>query len=218
MEDMTEEEIAERLRGLPPAPEAWVRAASELPRARELMDGIVARAEADAEYRRTVLADLEAALRLEGVEPATPLLDELRRQLDAEAVARADAGERARSLRAPALRRASRGRQILTRRRPADIGRARRAYRRARRPLDGGWAGGGPPAYSTSLWSTASGDRAAGATPGGWRAPLPRNHGPGERCRRRSPQARRSRAPARTVPRGQMSPSSRTHAGLSRNT
>ena len=82
MEDMTEEEIAKRLRGLPPAPEAWVRAASELPRARELMDGIVARAEADAEYRRTVLADLEAALRLEGVEPATPLLDELRRQLE----------------------------------------------------------------------------------------------------------------------------------------
>ena len=59
-----------------------MRAASELPRARELMDGIVARAEADAEYRQTVLADLEAALRLEGVEPATPLLDELRRQLE----------------------------------------------------------------------------------------------------------------------------------------
>src|SRR5262249_61156090 len=80
--DYTEEEIAERLRLLPPAPTAWVRAACELPRARELMDGIVARAEADAEYRRTVLADLEAALRLAGVEPATPLLDELRRQLD----------------------------------------------------------------------------------------------------------------------------------------
>jgi hypothetical protein len=82
MEEMTEEEIAARLRRLPPAPEAWVRAAVELPRAREMMDGIVARAESDAEYRRTVLADLENALRLEGVEPATPLLDELRRQLE----------------------------------------------------------------------------------------------------------------------------------------
>jgi hypothetical protein len=82
MDDVTEEEIAERLRRLPPAPPAWVRAACELPRARELMDGIVARAEADAAYREAVLADLEAALRLAGVEPAAPLLDELRRQLD----------------------------------------------------------------------------------------------------------------------------------------
>ena len=79
--DYTEEQIAERLRRLPPAPAGWVRAACELPRARELMDGIVARAEADAEYRRAVLADLEAALRLGGVEPAAPLLEELRRQL-----------------------------------------------------------------------------------------------------------------------------------------
>jgi len=82
LQDYSEEEIAERLRRLPPAPEAWVRAACELPRARELMDGIVARAEADAEYRAAVLADLEAALRLAGVEPATPLLEQLRRQLD----------------------------------------------------------------------------------------------------------------------------------------
>ena len=75
------EQIAERLRRLPPAPEAWVRAAAELPRARQLMDGIVARAEADAEYRAAVLADLEATLRLAGVEPAVPLLEQLRRQL-----------------------------------------------------------------------------------------------------------------------------------------
>ena len=79
--DLSEEEIAERLRRLPPAPEAWVRAAQELPRARALLDGIVARAEADAAYRQAVLADLEAALLEEGVEPAAPLLDELRRQL-----------------------------------------------------------------------------------------------------------------------------------------
>ena len=82
--EFTEEEIAERLRRLPPAPAAWVQAAQELPRARALMDGIVARAEADAEYRRTVLADLESTFRQAGIEPATPLLEQLRRELDAK--------------------------------------------------------------------------------------------------------------------------------------
>jgi len=67
---------------LPPAPAAWVRAARELPRARRELDGIVERAEADAEFRRALIADLENALRAEGVEPTTwPLLDELRRRV-----------------------------------------------------------------------------------------------------------------------------------------
>src|SRR5206468_2985732 len=66
---------------LPPAPAAWVRAARELPRARRELDGIVERAEADAEYRRALIADLESALRAEGVEPTWPLLDELRRRV-----------------------------------------------------------------------------------------------------------------------------------------
>ena len=76
-----EERIAELLRRLPPAPEGWVRAAQELPRARKSLDLIVAQAEADAAYRQAVLADLEAALRQAGVEPAEPLLAELRRRL-----------------------------------------------------------------------------------------------------------------------------------------
>jgi hypothetical protein len=66
---------------LPPAPVAWVRAAQELPAARHELDGIVARAEADAEFRRALIADLETALRAEGVEPTRPLLDELRRRV-----------------------------------------------------------------------------------------------------------------------------------------
>jgi hypothetical protein len=66
---------------LPPAPAAWVRAAGELPRARRELDGIVARAEADAEFRRVLIADLESALQAEGVEPTWPLLDELRRRV-----------------------------------------------------------------------------------------------------------------------------------------
>ncbi len=64
-----------------PPRRGWVEAARELPRVRELMDGIVERAETDAEYRRLVLADLEAAVKVEGIEPAGPILDELRRRL-----------------------------------------------------------------------------------------------------------------------------------------
>jgi hypothetical protein len=76
-----EERIGELLRRLPPAPEDWVQAAQELPRARRSLDQIVARAEADAAYRQAVLQDLETALREAGMEPAAPLLDELRRRL-----------------------------------------------------------------------------------------------------------------------------------------
>jgi hypothetical protein len=66
---------------LPPAPAAWVGAAQELPQARRELDGIVARAEADAEFRRALIADLEGALLAEGVEPTWPLVDELRRRV-----------------------------------------------------------------------------------------------------------------------------------------
>jgi hypothetical protein len=79
--DYSEERVAELLRRLPPAPRGWVAAAQELPRSRERLDEIVTRAEADAAFRRQVLADLSAALELAGVEPAPPLLDELRRRL-----------------------------------------------------------------------------------------------------------------------------------------
>jgi hypothetical protein len=66
-----DEKIAELLRLLPPAPVGWVRAAQELPVAREEIATLVARAEADAEFRLRVLADLEAALESEGI-AATP--------------------------------------------------------------------------------------------------------------------------------------------------
>jgi hypothetical protein len=58
-----------------------VRAAQELPAARRELETIVARAEADAEFRRALIADLESALRAEGVEPTRPLLEELRRRV-----------------------------------------------------------------------------------------------------------------------------------------
>jgi len=75
-----EDRLSDLIAALPPAPEAWVRAAQELPSARRGLDAIVARAEADAEFRRALIADLEATLEQEGYEPDRPLLDELRRR------------------------------------------------------------------------------------------------------------------------------------------
>ena len=49
--------LARLLRALPPPPEGWVRAAQELPLLRRMLDDIVARAEADAEYRKALIAD-----------------------------------------------------------------------------------------------------------------------------------------------------------------
>lgn len=65
---MDEVTIARLLRELPCPPGAWIRAAQELPAARAALDGLVARAEADARLREEILADLEAALRREGFE------------------------------------------------------------------------------------------------------------------------------------------------------
>jgi hypothetical protein len=73
-----EERIARLIRALPPAPEAWVRAAQELPLARAELDEIVARAEADAEFQRRLVADLQAALEAEGYEPRPQVVEELR--------------------------------------------------------------------------------------------------------------------------------------------
>ena len=77
-----EERLGMLLRFLPPAPEGWVRAAQELPAARATLDDLVARAVADAELRRRILNDLEAALAAEGVEPSSALLAELRVRLN----------------------------------------------------------------------------------------------------------------------------------------
>jgi hypothetical protein len=76
-----EERVAELLRRLPPAPEAWVRAAQELPPARSGLDAIVRRAHEDAAFRAQVLADLESALAAEGVEPTTVVVEALKTQL-----------------------------------------------------------------------------------------------------------------------------------------
>lgn len=76
-----EERVAALLRMLPPAPRGWVQAAQELPGARAELDEIVARAEADLEFRQALIADLEAALSAEGYEPRSRVVEELRRRL-----------------------------------------------------------------------------------------------------------------------------------------
>jgi hypothetical protein len=78
-----EERIAELIAALPPAPDAWVQAATELPSARKELDEIVARAEADQAFRAAVIADLEAALKIEGYDLEPRQLSELRNRLGA---------------------------------------------------------------------------------------------------------------------------------------
>ena len=75
------ERLAELISALPPAPEGWVRAAQQLPRARKALDEIVARARADARFRAALLADLESTLAQAGYEPDRALLDAVRTRL-----------------------------------------------------------------------------------------------------------------------------------------
>ncbi|HLX31675.1 MAG TPA: hypothetical protein VKR79_02780 [Gaiellaceae bacterium] len=76
-----EERIGRLLRLLPPAPEAWVRAAQELPTARAALDELVARAEQDAAFRRELEADLERAVAAAGYEASPFVVSRLRQLL-----------------------------------------------------------------------------------------------------------------------------------------
>jgi hypothetical protein len=78
---MDEVRIAELLRELPPVPEAWLRAAQERPAIARAADQILELAETDAEFRRTLIEDLETALRAVGHEPDPRLVDTVRRRL-----------------------------------------------------------------------------------------------------------------------------------------
>ena len=75
------ETLAKLIAALPPAPEAWVEAAKELPLARQSIDEIVERAQADHEFRKALVADLESALAGAGYEPDPLLLESLRTRL-----------------------------------------------------------------------------------------------------------------------------------------
>ena len=78
MTAFNEERLARLIRVFRPAPEAWVRAAQQLPFARGELDEIVARAEADAAFRQRLIADLEAALEAEGYERDPAVVEALR--------------------------------------------------------------------------------------------------------------------------------------------
>jgi hypothetical protein len=77
----SDETIAELLRLLPPAPAGWVAAAQELPSARAQLDALMERVEADAAFRRQVIADLEQALLAAGLEPRPAVVEHLRKRL-----------------------------------------------------------------------------------------------------------------------------------------
>jgi hypothetical protein len=78
MSNFEEERLARLIRALPPAPEAWVQAAQELPLARTQLDEIVARAEADAQFRARLVAGLEEALQSEGYDRDPEVVEALR--------------------------------------------------------------------------------------------------------------------------------------------
>lgn len=81
MTSPTEETLADLIAALTPAPEAWVQSAVELPQVRVALDELVARATADIQARDAILADLERALRGQGVEPRRQTLEQLRVRL-----------------------------------------------------------------------------------------------------------------------------------------
>jgi hypothetical protein len=79
---LDEEDIGRLLGSLPPAPEGWVAAAAELPRARRALGDIEARL-ADEPARAAETADLERALAEAGYEPTPELVRAVQRRLGA---------------------------------------------------------------------------------------------------------------------------------------
>jgi hypothetical protein len=81
MRNYDEETLAGLLCSLPAAPQAWVKAAQEIPLARRGLDDIVERARADQAFREALIADLESALEGAGYEPDPALTDAVRERL-----------------------------------------------------------------------------------------------------------------------------------------
>jgi hypothetical protein len=78
MRNYNEETLALLLRTLPAAPEAWVKAAQEIPLARRGLDDIVERARADRAFREALLADTEGTLEVAGYDHDLAMQDAVR--------------------------------------------------------------------------------------------------------------------------------------------
>ena len=81
MRNYDEETLADLLRTLPAPPQAWVKAAQEIPLARRGLDDIVERARADQAFREALIADLETALESAGYDTDPALTDAVRERL-----------------------------------------------------------------------------------------------------------------------------------------
>jgi hypothetical protein len=81
MHSHNEETLAELLRTLPAPPEAWVKAAQEIPLARRGLDDIVERARADLAFREALIADLGRALQDAGYDADPAFADAVRQRL-----------------------------------------------------------------------------------------------------------------------------------------
>jgi hypothetical protein len=76
-----EQRLAELIRMLPPAPQAWVEAAAARPAMLIAVDHVIALAETDAGFREELIADLESAMQRAGVEPRPEVADAVRSRL-----------------------------------------------------------------------------------------------------------------------------------------
>jgi hypothetical protein len=76
-----EQQLAELIALLPPAPAGWVQAAQLLPSTRQTIDELVERAEHDVRARAAVLADLERAISEAGIESGPAAIEYLRTRL-----------------------------------------------------------------------------------------------------------------------------------------
>ena len=81
MRHYDEETLADLLRTLPVPPQAWVKAAQEIPLARRGLDDIVERARADQAFRDALIADLESALEGAGYGTDPALTEAVRERL-----------------------------------------------------------------------------------------------------------------------------------------
>jgi hypothetical protein len=81
MHEYDEETLSNLLRTLPAPPQAWVKAAQEIPLARRGLDDIIEQARADQAFRDALIADLEQALEGAGFESDPALAEAVRARL-----------------------------------------------------------------------------------------------------------------------------------------